>query len=317
MISPTKSQESVSVYKEYKKFLVQVAADTTNPLSKEAKNVTSKPILGFNTNRFGRLAELSTLFLEHLPLIIEFFDHAIDENQNKLYLACYCYMKSNWFKICCQVVSELDEVLVQPLKLALGIDEYKKVRSEHRSWYGLKEVIPELLMKLENVQSVTGAEKMRNKVFSEVKVAVERHFSTVKFYSDPQTMSQEKLMKIGYAPLTNSGGESNFGDLTYDVTRSAGSDTNMHTFSNKNMIRRNKLFESQKWKELSAKQRKARWKWARSSQQAKKVREIGKTYYESVKVAKQLCSSEKENKKKAKRAKANKFLDECKKHWSC
>ena len=33
-----------------------------------------------------------------------------------------------------------------------------------------------------------------------------------------------------------------------------------------------------------------------------------------MKVAKQLCLSEKENKKKAKRAKTNKFLDECKKH---
>ena len=56
-------------------------------------------------------------------------------------------------------------------------------------------------------------------------------------------MSEEKRIKIKYKPLTNSGCESNFGDLTYDVTPSAGSDTKMNTISNKNMIRKNKVFE--------------------------------------------------------------------------
>ena len=56
-------------------------------------------------------------------------------------------------------------------------------------------------------------------------------------------MSEEKRIKIGYIPLNNTGCESTFGDLTYDVTRSAGSDTKMNTISNKNMIRKNKVFE--------------------------------------------------------------------------
>ena len=214
----------------------------------------SKRFLGFDSNRFGRLADLSTLFLEHLPLLIDFFDHVIDENQNKLHLACFCYLKSEWFKLCCQIINELNEILVQPLQLALGIDKYKKKRSEHRSWHGLKELSPDLLRKLDDASdSKSGIDEMKKKVFSEVKVAVERQIATVKFYSEPENMSEEKRIKIGYTPLTNSGCESNLGDLTYDVTRSAGSDTKMNTFSNKNMIRKNKVFESKKWKKISAK----------------------------------------------------------------
>ena len=63
---------------------------------------------------------------------------------------------------------------------------------------------------------------------------------------------------------------------------------------------------------MSAKQRAAKWKWARSSKQAKKVREIGKIYYQAVQVIKSLSTAEKEKKKKAKRAKAMKHLEEIK-----
>ena len=113
-----------------------------------------------------------------------------------------------------------------------------------------------MLRKLDDASdSKSGIDEMMKKVFSEVKVAVERQITTVKFYSEPENMSEEKRIKIGYTPLTNSGWESNLGDLTYDVTRSAGSDTKMNTFSNKNMIRKNKVFESKKWKEMSAKRK--------------------------------------------------------------
>ena len=42
---------------------------------------------------------------------------------------------------------------------------------------------------------------------------------------------KKKLLKLDLAPITNSASESNLGDLTYDITRSAGSDTKMQTFS--------------------------------------------------------------------------------------
>ena len=109
-----------------KKFLFDITSDPDNPLFKLAKELTSRSFLGFDSNRFGRLAALSSLYLEHLPLLIAFFDQIIDENQNKLFLACFSYLTSEWFKLCCQVVSEMNKILVQPLMLALGVDKYKK-----------------------------------------------------------------------------------------------------------------------------------------------------------------------------------------------
>ena len=214
----------------------------------------------------------------------------------------------------CQIVDKLDEILIQPLQEALGIDAYSKVRSEYRSWFGLKELIPDLVRKLERFEDENqkpGVKVLWKRVFTGVKVAVERQMSTVKFYRE-DGLSQEKLSKIGYTPLTNSGCESNLGDLTYGITRGAGSDTKMKTFSDKNIIRKNRLFETKKWKMMSKKERSAKWKWARNSSQAKKVRKIGKEYMELLKATKTLSLVEKEHKKNEKRKKALKLLEECK-----
>ena len=58
--------------------------------------------------------------------------------------------------------------------------------------------------------------------------------------------------------------------------------------------------------------KKAKWKWARNSPQAKKVRNIGKKYFEAVKSMKTLSLAEKEKKKKGKQAKALHLLEKCK-----
>ena len=65
----------------------------------------------------------------------------------------------------------MNKILVQPLMLALGVDKYKKKRSDHRSWYGLKELIPELLQKLDSVdEGESGVHELKKKVFAEVKL---------------------------------------------------------------------------------------------------------------------------------------------------
>ena len=84
----------------------------------------------------------------------------------------------------------------------------------------------------------------------------------------------------------------------------------MQTLSNKNMIRKNKVFQSIKWQNMTTKERSARWKWARSSKQAKKVREIGKSHYKAVEMVKSLSTVEREKNKKKKMAKAMKYLEE-------
>ena len=175
-------------------------------------------------------------------------------------------------------------------------------------------MFPELLRNLENDQerSLGIAEQaFMKKVYSEVAVAVKRQLSSVKFYRGEE-ISEGKLSMLSKAPLTNSGCESNLSDMTYDVVRSAGSFTKMQTISNKNVIRKNKVFDSTRWKRMSREEKVAKWKWARSSIQGKRVREIGRTYFEKVKAAKALSSAEKERKKKKKRAKALKLLEQCK-----
>ena len=107
LVSPSKSQESVNIYK---RFIVNISLDDEHPLFEKAKQVLSKPFLGFSSNRFGRLAELSTLFLDHRPLLFAFFDKVVDENQNKLQLACSCYLKSEWFRVCCEIINYLDNL---------------------------------------------------------------------------------------------------------------------------------------------------------------------------------------------------------------
>ena len=145
-----------------------------------------------------------------------------------------------------------------------------------------------------------GVKVLWQKVFSAVKVAIKRQVSTVKFYRE-EGLSQEKLSKIGCTPLTNSGVESNLGYLTYGITRSAGSGMKMKTYSDKNIITKNRLFEAKKWKAMSKEDHSAKWKWARNSSQAKKVQKIGKEYMDMLKTTKALSLVERENKKNDKK----------------
>ena len=91
----------------------------------------------------------------------------------------------------------------------------------HRSWYGLKERIPELRRNLEYIHDTdigsTGNAFLK-KVREEVTKEVIRQLSSMKFYTDEE-MDEEKQEKLPRAPLSNSGCESNFGDMTYDMVR--------------------------------------------------------------------------------------------------
>ena len=135
--------------------------------------------------------------------------------------------------------------------------------------------------------------------------------ASMKFYSG-ESMSEERMMKINLVPLTNSACESNLGDLTYAITRSAGSNNKIETFSNKNLIRKKIVFQSTKWKNKSVTERVAKWKWAKNSPQAKKVRKIGLNYLESVKAMKIALLAEKEKKMRGKQAKELDLLERCK-----
>ena len=199
LLSPSNAHESISLFKEYEGFLEEVVSkDEFSNLADKAKTLLSRCFLGFNSNRFGRLADLSSLFLEHVEVIKEFYDHVVDENQNQLHLACFYYLNSEWFLLCCKIASILNKLLVTPLCLALGIDKYKKVRSEHRSWFGLKERIPELLRNLEYIHNTdigSASNAFLKRLCEEVTNAVKRQLSSMKFYTD-EKMDEEKQEKL-------------------------------------------------------------------------------------------------------------------------
>ena len=67
--------------------------------------------------------------------------------------------------------------------------------------------------------------------------------------------------------------------------------------SDRPMVKGNKYFETEQWKLLSSELKRKEWKTARSSKEAKIVRDMKKEFMEKVKAAENLASKEKDQKK--------------------
>ena len=87
--------------------------------------------LGFSSKRFGRTLDLAETFVQHRILIQKFYDEQV-------FLACYAYIHSSWFNLCCELGAKLNKIAVIPLKAAIGIDDLKSSKSESRSWSVLR-----------------------------------------------------------------------------------------------------------------------------------------------------------------------------------
>ena len=124
-------------------------------MSKLCTALLKRGFKGFQSNRFGRIGELSELIVEHWYAIEQFVNVIVDDHANKLVLAVYCYQKSPWFIICCEVATHFNKTVVCPLKEAIGIDCYKKKVNEYRSWDGLKKFFEQLIKNLENMSVPT------------------------------------------------------------------------------------------------------------------------------------------------------------------
>ena len=119
LLSPSHAQQSISLYSLYKEFLTRDSL-TTSDTSDVSRKLLKDGFSSFSSNRCGRLPEMSSTFINHELLLKKFFNSSVDENANKLVLACCTYLESEWFSTCCQVAAEVDQVLTQPLKSALG-----------------------------------------------------------------------------------------------------------------------------------------------------------------------------------------------------
>ena len=325
LLSPSHAQQNISLFSLYKEFLTRDSQSCSETAEVSSKLLKSG-FTSFSSNRFGRLPELSSIFTQHEQQLREFYAHSVDENANKLVLACFTYLESDWFNLCCQVASEIDRVLTQPLKAALGIDKDKKVRSEFRSWEGLKQLFNQKLVELEKLsdkhEGMTNKEYLLSSVASNIRVAMLRQLEYVDFYkqdeaedvnADMGSSTPSSTEKLKFAPLTNSGCESQFADLDNSVKKFGGT-ANVGTLSNKHVVRKNNLFETEGWKTMNLQEKKSKFAWARGSPQAKKVAQMQKEWIEKVSDAKSLALVGKEAKKKKKNERSLKLLEKCKEH---
>ena len=86
----------------------------------------------------------------------------------------------------------------------------------------------------------------------------------MKFFSE-DSIPEEIQAKIDLAPLTNSGSESNFSQLDLECRRGSGQ-TKLETMSNRHMVKGNKYFESDHWKEMSPELKEKEWNYARKAE---------------------------------------------------
>ena len=266
LLSPSHSKESVSLYTDYTKFLRE-------------HHLSTKEILegfkGFQGNRFGRIGEISTAIIRHLPFINEFFEKMVLEHSNKLVLAVHAYQRSQWFIMCCEIGRKIYQEVTLPIKQMLRIDEYKNTTGPEHTWDALKEGFKNICKSLgascERTDSLTpGRDKLELKVKAKIKEAMEGQLSGMKFYRGDDVSPQVQRMMF-QTPKTNLGCEGEFSHGDMDLKRAGGS-TSLKTVSDKHVIKRNAFYAKSKWTSLSVEEKRRKWRWASASPQAKKVR---------------------------------------------
>ena len=271
LLSPSHAQQSISLYRLYKEF-IQRDSESQSDNDVLSGALLKEGFSSFSSNRFDRLPELSSIFTKHFPALKEFFARSVDENTNKLVLACFTHLESDWFKLCCEVASNVYKIITQPMEAAIGIEENKIKRSEFRSWSGLKILFEEKLAELGKLSlrhsDMTSKEHLMASAAGNIRVAMERQLKYVDFYNqDEEEISASVSDKLKGAPLTNSGCESQFGELDNYVKKFGGT-ASVSTLSDKHVIKKNTFFESENWKVLSFEEKKQKFAWARGSSQA-------------------------------------------------
>ena len=319
-LSPSHAQTSISLYKQYKQYLTEDSKSEDSETKLTSSKLLKKGFLGFSSNRFGRTLSLAETFVQHRSMIQKFYDEQVDQHQNKLFLACYAYLQSRWFNLCCELGAKLNTLAVIPLKAALGIDEYRKSMSDLRSWSGMKLVFSDILTKLSSsatkTSDMSGSELLEAEISAKVHESLRNQLNYMKYYredSESDPISDSVLKKLEQSPLTNSGCESNFAQLDLECRRGSGQ-TTLQTMSNRNMVKTNQYFNTEAWKQMEKELKNKAWNDARSSEQAKIVRAMQKQFLDKVKASEAVANQEKINKKIKKTEKCLKLLEQIKGH---
>ena len=138
LLGPRHCKEAISLSSDYKAFLRDDSENEESDTQELSKILLKEGFQSFSSNRFGRTGSISSSVVNHRPVLLKFFEEAVDESANKLNLACSAYLESDFFIECCKIAKNSFENLILPLQSALGIDQFKHQYSEYRSWEGLK-----------------------------------------------------------------------------------------------------------------------------------------------------------------------------------
>ena len=300
-LSPSHAQLSYSLYSLYKSWLTDNMEDQSQ--------VTS--FKGFRSNRFGRTSELAELFLLHKPHIIKFFEEVVDVTSNLLVSAVAAYIDSEWFEIGCKIFSKFRKVIIKPLVEILGIDKAKSINRPDRNWSGVKTFYLNKLEELEQLKVCgiddSNVDKLVAKCASKVHENLTRQLQQMPFILEEEPAPSHA--NIDLAPLTNSGCESRMAELDRRLKVCGGSES-IKSISNKQVVRVNRFLTT----ETAQDQPDELFKWARNSEEAKKVQQLKHEFLESVNMSKKLNIEAKKSAKIKNANKVLKLLDQCKIH---
>ena len=285
---------------------------STYKLWRSKEGLDTSQFKGYSENRFGMKSYLAKLFLHQKEDLQKFFEHVVDENSNKLVLAVSTFINSEWFVMCCQVYTKFHDILIQPLMKMLGIDDKSKEKIE-RSW---KHVDNFFKFKIEEIKSLESSEntsnildKLISKCAGNVVEGVENQLQKVTYFKNG--VNHEVEEKIKHTPLTNSGCESRAAQLGV-MTDFVGGSTSIETLSNKQIVKVNGYLKTSDF--TTDEQTSHLFKWARTTTECKKVKEINKELNARVQLTKIASLQAKEQLKKKKAARIIKLVQQCNNH---
>ena len=159
------------------------------------------------------------------------------------------------------------------------------MKSKERTWEGVKNFFQAKVAEIKEIRDKTNnnasLDKLVSKCAEKVVEALERQISKVLFFrtDDEAKIDDETKAKLAYAPLTNSGCESRMAQLDVRVKFCGGS-MPINTISDMQNISANKYLLTNEFDD--PKNVDELFKWARTSDEAKKVNEMEKEFLNKV-----------------------------------
>ena len=60
-------------------------------------------------------------------------------NSNKFVLAVSTYVKSEWFKLCYELYTQIEDLIIFPLMDLLGINGRSNIELQNKGWQGIRD----------------------------------------------------------------------------------------------------------------------------------------------------------------------------------